>query len=72
MCTEREMTLREWCDKLSQLHLVNREFRMVREAIDLLLGWIDCNAEYGIESDSDVEAAVYKALKILGDDGPIR
>lgn len=70
--SEREMTLQEWCNRLSDLHLVNKELRIVRKAMHRLLKWIDYHAEYGIESDKDLDTIVGEALDILGDDVPIR
>ena len=30
-CNEREMTLEEWCGKLSKFHLVNKEFEALKK-----------------------------------------
>ena len=38
---------------------------MIKDTIDSLLGWIDRNAERGIESEEDVELQVGEALRII-------
>lgn len=63
----KEMTLQEWCDALPQFHLVNRELRVVKNALNSLL---DIYLQYSIEIDYGVELQVKKALEILGDDAP--
>jgi len=67
MCVEKEMTLREWCGRLSQLHLVNKELRTVKKAMYSLLRWIDMNTEWGLESYEDTNKLVGQALNILGE-----
>ena len=75
MCVEKEMTLREWCGRLSQLHLVNKELKTVKRAMYSLLRWIDMNTECGLEaleSYQDTDKLVDQALNILGEDMPDR
>ncbi len=65
MRVERAMTLLEFCNTLPKKHMVNKELQVLKDTIDSLLGWIDRNAEWGIESEEDVGLQVGKALGIL-------
>lgn len=65
MCSEREMTLLEFCSKLPQNHMVNQELRVLTYTIDSLLGWIDRNTEQGIEPNENVMLLVGEALRII-------
>ncbi len=62
---EREMTLLEFCNTLPKDHMINKELQVLKDAIDSLLGWIDRNAEWGIESEEDVELQVGEALRVI-------
>ncbi len=65
MRVEREMTLLEFCDTLPKNHMVNKELQVIKDTIDSLLGWIDRNVGWGIESEEDVELQVGEALRII-------
>lgn len=58
MSTEREMSLREWCDRLSEHHLVNRQRDQIIQTIALLNSMILSGEQHSETSQRMVQEAL--------------